>query len=132
MSLLFCEAGLLLFSVLSLRHSGRLPLFSASENRVLKGDGFKVVIGNVENEGGSSPKVIYSQERTGAYTTNLEIGVVVKEAEVGVSLGELGEGGSFLKLVSEFGRVVRMESVEVIGASNGGCMGCGRVAIIVV
>ena len=60
LSLLFGETGLLSFGVLSFVHSGWLPLFSASENRVLDGDGFEVAVSGVNDEGSDSKEAIYS------------------------------------------------------------------------
>ena len=58
------------------------------------------MVSDIKNEGGSSPKTIYSGEGTGTNSLNLEIGIVVEEAEVSVSLGKLGKGNSFLEFVS--------------------------------
>ena len=66
----------------------------------MDGDGFKVMIGDVDNEGSSSPKAIYSGDKTGMNLPNLKIRIIVQEGEVHVSLGKLGEGDSFLELVS--------------------------------
>ena len=91
---------MLSFSVLSFRHSGWLPLFSTSENRVLDRDGFEVVIGGVEDEGGDTEETIYLGQGTRTNTTDLEIGIVVKVDPVGMLLGELSEGNCFLEFVS--------------------------------
>ena len=54
MSLTFGESRLLSFNVLSLMHGGQSPLVLASERGVLEGDGFEVVVGDVEGERGDS------------------------------------------------------------------------------
>ena len=66
----------------------------------MDGDGFKVVIGGVEDKGGDTEESIYSGQGTGANTTDLKVCVIVKVDPIGVSLGELGEGDCFLELVS--------------------------------
>ena len=91
LSLLFHETGLLSVGVLVFRHSGWLPLFLASGDRVLEGDGFEVVVSDVKNERSPSPKTIYYGEGTWTYSSNLEIGIIIEETEVGVSLGKLGQ-----------------------------------------
>ena len=58
-SSLFFLSRLLSFSVFSFRHSGWLPLFSASENRVLNRDGLEVAVGGVDDEGGDAEEAIY-------------------------------------------------------------------------
>ena len=98
-SLLFLLSCLLSFLVLSFRHSGWSPLFSTSENGVLDGDRFEVVIGDVYDERSSSPEVIYSGKGARVDSSDLKICVIVQEGEVCVSLSELGKGTSFLELV---------------------------------
>ena len=61
LSLSFGESGLLSFNILSFMHDGQSPLVLASERRVLDGDRFEVMISDVESEGGSSPKTIYTR-----------------------------------------------------------------------
>jgi len=82
-------------------HDGQSPLVLASERRVLDGDGFKIMVGDVDDEKGSSPKTVYARERTGANTTNLEVSIVVEVNEVGMSLSEFSKGGCSLKLLLE-------------------------------
>ena len=63
----------------------------------------------------------YKGARAGAYTMNLEVGVVVEVYEVGVSLGELSKGGcSFiLFLESLFPLLTVMIEGEVMADSPG-------------
>ena len=70
-----------------------------SENIVLDGDWFEVMIGDIDNERSSSPEVVYSGEGAGMNLLNLKICVIVQEGEVRVSLSKLGKGTGFLKLV---------------------------------
>jgi len=56
LSLLLGESGLLLFCGFAFRHNGQSPLVLVSERSVLDGNGFEVVISDVENEGGSSQR----------------------------------------------------------------------------
>ena len=44
-------------------------------------------------------------------SSDLEVGVVIEETEVSMSLGKLGKGTSFLKLAFEFEGVFRVMSV---------------------
>ena len=71
-----------------------------SENRVLDGDRFEVMISDVDNKGSSSPKAIDLGEGARMNSSNLKIRIIFQEGEVHVSLGKLGEGDSFLELVS--------------------------------
>ena len=68
---------MLSFGVLTFWHDGQSPLLLASERSVLDGDGFKVVVSDVEDKRGSFTISIYVGEGTGAYATDLEVGVVV-------------------------------------------------------
>ena len=57
MSLLFGESGLLSFGVLAFWHDGQSPLVSTMRRgvgMVLDGDGFEVVVGDVEGKWGYS------------------------------------------------------------------------------
>ena len=128
---MFGELGLLSFGILAFWHNRQSPLVLVSEGSVLKGNGFEVMVSDVKYEGSSSPKSIYLGKGAGVDSLNLEVGVVVEETEVGVSLGELGKGGSFLELVSEFGSVVMTKLMEVIGVADRQCVGCRGVMIIV-
>ena len=119
MSLLLGESGLLSFGVLAFWHNGRSPLVLASEGSVLERDGFKVTIGDIEGKGGSSVVTIDTGEGTGANTTNLEVGVVVEIDEVGMALGELGEGSGSVELCLELVHVVLVKLEEVVGTANG-------------
>ena len=98
MSLLFGESGLLSFGVFAFWHDGQSPLVLASERCVLEGDGFEVSIGDIEGEGVSLSVAFYEGAGTGTDTTNLEIGIVVEVYEIGMSLGEAGEGSSSMEL----------------------------------
>jgi len=68
---------------------------------ILEGDGFEVVIGDVEGKRGYTKQTIYLGTGTGADATNLEVGVVVEVDEVGVSLGETGECSGSVELCFE-------------------------------
>ena len=61
LSLLFGESGLLSFGIFTFGHNRQSPLVLASEGGVLERDGFEVVVSDVDDEGGSSPKVVYSR-----------------------------------------------------------------------
>ena len=98
MSLLFGESGLLSFRVFALRHDGQSPLVLASEGGVLDRDGFEIVVGGVENEGGSSTISIYTGKRAWSDTTNLEVGVVVEVDPVSMLLGKGGKCRGGLEL----------------------------------
>ena len=67
----------------------------------------------------------------GANTMNLEVGVVVEVDEVGMALGESGEGSGSVELCFELIHVVLAEFEKVVGASDGGGMSRGGVMIIV-
>jgi hypothetical protein len=94
-------------------------------------NGFEVVIGDVEDEGGDTEQEIYSGEGTRAYTTNLEIGIVVEIDPVGVSLGKSGKGFGSVEFCFELVHVVFTELEEIVGTVNGGGVSRGRVMIIV-
>ena len=121
---------MLSFSVLSFRHSGWLPLFSASENSVLDRDRFEVAVGSVDDKGGDTEESIYSGQGTGMNTTDLEIGIVVEVDPVGMSLGELGEGNCFLELVTEFVGDVFMFLVKEVEAFSSPRVGGGGIVVV--
>ena len=75
------------FDIFGFMHDGQSPFVLASKRSVLDRNGFEVVVSDVESEGGSFPKAIYLGERTGAYTTDLEVGIIVEINPVGVTLG---------------------------------------------
>ena len=56
--------------------------------------------------------------RTGTDTANLEVGIVVEVYEVGVSLGEAGEGSSSMELCLELVDVVLSKLEKVVGTTN--------------
>jgi len=74
--------------------------------------------------------VIYSGEGTGAYTTNLEVGVVIEIDEVGVSLGKFGKGSGLFKLLFEFVFPLLSMVVESPMMSHPPSMSSGGVMII--
>ena len=119
LSLLFGKLRLLSFSVFAFWHDGQSPLVLASEGSVLEGDGFKISVGDVEGKGVSLPIAFYEGAGTWADTTNLEVGVVVKVYEVGVSLGEAGKGSSSMELCLKLVHIVFSKFEEVVGAADG-------------
>ena len=54
LSLLFGESGLLSFGIFAFWHDGQSPLALASERGVLDGDGFEILISDVDGERGST------------------------------------------------------------------------------
>ena len=66
----------------------------------------------------------------GAYTTDLEVGIVIEIDPVGVSLGKLGKGSGSVELCFELVHVVLAEFEKIIGASDGRGVSRGRVMVI--
>ena len=89
---------MLSFGILAFWHDGQTPLVLASERGVLDGNGFEVTVGDIEGEGMSFSIAFYKRAGTRTDTTNLEVGIVVEVYEVGMSLGEAGEGSSSMEL----------------------------------